>query len=182
VNSGDSRQCSVSPVSSDFENYFVDGGLAMKLKKDLGIPMLALAVLALFAATYAYADSQDKLSPYEQIATVNVPSGFVFPGGGFDIVWADSSTNRVYIADRGNATASPPVPPGVDVLSTKHPNFLFEIPLPNSGGTNGVLVFHNSGDDNDQGDNNGLGTLVWAEPTAIRILLICPVLSPRPSR
>src|SRR5689334_24689687 len=102
-------------------NYFVDGGLAMKLKKRL-VLMLALTVLALLAANYAaYADSQDKLSPYEQIATVNVPSGFVFPGGGFDIVWADSSTNRIYIADRGNATVSPAVPPGVDVLSTKHP-------------------------------------------------------------
>jgi hypothetical protein len=133
----------------------------MKLKKRFAIPMLVLGVLGPFAATQgAYADSQDKLIPYKQIATVNVPSGFVFPGGGFDIVWADSSTNRVYIADRGNATASPPVPPGVDVFSTKHPQFLFEIPLPTSGGTNGVLVFHNSGDGNDQGDNNGQGTLV----------------------
>jgi hypothetical protein len=139
-------------------NYFVDGGLAMKLKKRL-VLMLALTMFALFAANYAaYADSQDKLSPYQQIATVSVPSGFVFPGGGFDIVWADSSTNRVYIADRGNATAN--VPPGVDVFSTKHPKFLFEIPLPTSGGTNGVLVFHKSGDDDNQGDDNGLGTLV----------------------
>jgi hypothetical protein len=89
-----------------------------------------------------------------------VPSGFVFPGGGFDIVWADSSTNRVYIADRGNAKANPPVPPGVDVLTTKHPSFLSYIPLPNSGGTNGVLVIHKSGEDDEQGDNNGLGTLV----------------------
>ena len=64
-----------------------------------------------------------KLSPYKQIATVNVASGFVFPGCGFDIVWADPSTERVYIADRGNSSASPPVPPGVDVLSTKHPDF-----------------------------------------------------------
>jgi hypothetical protein len=133
----------------------------MKLKNRLEVTVLVLTALALFVTTQAaYADSQDKLSPYQQITTVNVPSGFVFPGGGFDIVWADSSTNRVYIADRGNPTAKPAVPPGVDVLSTKHPNFLFEIPLPNSGGTNGVLVFHNSGEDNNQGDNNGLGTLV----------------------
>ena len=131
----------------------------MKPQKCL-VLRFSLTVFTLFAANYAaHADSQDKLSPYVQIATVTVPSGFVFPGGGFDIVWADASTNRVYIADRGNATVSPAVPPGVDVFSTKHPKFLFEIPLPNSGGTNGVLVFHKSGDDDNQGDDNGLGTL-----------------------
>jgi hypothetical protein len=130
----------------------------MKIKKRLGIPIFVVSVLAVFAATYVYADSQDKLSPYQQIATVTVPSGFVFPGGGFDIVWADPAANRVYIADRGNTSAK--VPPGVDVFSTKHPAFLFEIPLPESGGTNGVLVFHNSGDDDHQGDDNGLGTMV----------------------
>jgi hypothetical protein len=104
----------------------------MKVLKRFGMRMLGLAVLTLFATTHA--DSQqDKLSPYQQIATVNVPSGFPFPGGGFDIVWADPSTDRVYIADRGNGSASPPVPPGVDVLSTKHPDFLFEIPLSQAG-------------------------------------------------
>ena len=65
-----------------------------------------------------------------------------------------------YLAERGNSKANPPVPPGVDVISTKHPTFLFEIPLPNSGGTSGVLVFHGSSDNNGQGDDNGLGTLV----------------------
>jgi uncharacterized membrane protein len=55
----------------------------MKLQKGFAIPMLVLTVLALFAATYAtYADSRDKLIPYKQIATVTVPSGLVFPGGG----------------------------------------------------------------------------------------------------
>jgi hypothetical protein len=40
--------------------------------------MLVLAVLAVFATTYAaYADSTDKLIPYQQIATVTVPSGLV---------------------------------------------------------------------------------------------------------
>src|SRR5215469_15952295 len=122
----------------------------MKPKKRVAIPMLVLAVLAVFGTTYAaYADSTDKLFPYQQIATVTVPSGLVFPGGGFDIAWTDSSTNRFYLADRGNLTATPPgkVPPGVDVISTKHPEFLFEIPLPTSGGTNGILVFHGPSDD-----------------------------------
>jgi hypothetical protein len=133
----------------------------VKLKKRFAILMLVLAVLTVFAATYAaYADSTDKLIPYKQIAMVTVPSGLVFPGGGSDIAWTDSSTDRFYLADRGNSNANPPVPPGVDVISTKHPQFLFEIPLPNSGGTNGILVFHGSSDNNDQGDDNGLGTLV----------------------
>ena len=112
-----------------------------------------LALSALFAAHSAYGDD-DKLGPYKQIATVTVPSGLA---GGFDIVWADSEAGRVYIADRGNPKANPPVNPGVDVISTKHPKFLFEIELPSSKGTNGVLVFHGTGedDDSDQG-----GTLV----------------------
>src|SRR5579863_9685751 len=131
----------------------------MTFKKRFAIPMLLLTVVALFAATYAtYADSTDKLIPYKQIATVTVPSGLAFPAGGFDIAWTDASTDRFYLADRGNSKANPPVPPGVDVISTKHPSFLFEIPLPTSGGTNGVLVFHGSSDD--QGNDNGLGTLV----------------------
>ena len=137
----------------------------MKQTKRFAVPLSLLAACAFFATTYAaYADSEDHLIPYKQIATVQVPSGFVFPGGGFDISWVDSTAGRYYLADRGNKNANPPVPPGVDVLSTKHPAFLFEIPLPNSGGTNGLLVFHagadeNGRDDNGQGDDRG-GTLV----------------------
>lgn len=108
-----------------------------------------LALSALFAANSAYG-GEDKLGPYKPIATVTVPSGLA---GGFDIVWADSEAGRIYIADRGNSATNPPVPPGVDVISTKHPEFLFEIELPTSQGTNGVLVFHS--DEADQG-----GTLV----------------------
>lgn len=123
----------------------------MKNKKLFTFCALGLALLGSFATAYAQDSEKDKLGPYKQIATVKVASGFVFPGGGFDIVWADPSTERVYIADRGNSSAKPPVPPGVDVLSTKHPDFLFEIPLPQSGGTNGVLVFHKPDDDKHDG-------------------------------
>jgi hypothetical protein len=129
----------------------------MKLKNSVAVPILVVFALALFAAVFAA--FADNLSPYQQIATVSVPSGFAFPGGGFDIVWADSSAGRVYIADRGNTLKTPAVPPGVDVISTKHPSFLFYVPLANSGGTNGVLVFHDD-DNDDQGDDNGQGTLV----------------------
>ena len=105
----------------------------MKFKKDFATPMLVMAVLALFGAIYAaYADSTDKLIPYKQIATVTVPSGLVFPGGGFDIAWTDSSTDRFYLADRGNSKASPPVPPGVDVETVN--NYFRNLP--------GVIGFH----------------------------------------
>jgi hypothetical protein len=121
------------------------------------IRTILLTVCALLAAVPAtYADGPDKLGPYKQIATVTVPSGLA---GGFDISWVDNG--RYYLADRGNAKATPPVPPGVDVLSVKHPKFLFAIPLPTSLGTNGVVVIHQSGDDSGEGDDEDQsGTLV----------------------
>ena len=102
----------------------------------------------MFAAVYAAYAGGDKLGPYDQIATVPVPSGLA---GGFDISWVDSTAGRYYLADRGNSTASPTVPPGVDVLDTKHPSFLYEIPLLNSKGTNGVVVIYGAGDGNTKG-------------------------------
>jgi hypothetical protein len=59
------------------------------------------------------------------------------------------SAQEYYLADRGNSAAS--VPPGVDVLDTKHPSFLYEIPLLNSKGTNGVVVIYGAGDGNTEG-------------------------------
>jgi hypothetical protein len=121
----------------------------MKHAKRFPLATLVWAMLALVAAVPAANAGGDKLGPYQQIATVGVPSGLV---GGFDISWVDSDTGKYYLADRGNSTATPPVSPGIDVISTKHPKFLYEIPLPT--GPNGVLVFHGGIDD------NGAGTLV----------------------
>jgi hypothetical protein len=121
----------------------------MKHAKHLLSPALVLAMVALFFVTPAANAGADKLGPYQQIATVKVPSGLV---GGFDISWVDSDTGKYYLADRGNSTAAPPVSPGIDVIDTKHPAFLYEIPLP--PGPNGILVFH--GGNNDK----GAGTLV----------------------
>jgi hypothetical protein len=94
---------------------------------------LVLALLGLFAVASVANAGEDKLSSYNQIATVSVPSGLA---GGFDISWVDSDTGKYYLADRGTSTVSP----GIDVIETKHPKFLYEIPLPT--GPNGVLVFH----------------------------------------
>jgi hypothetical protein len=121
----------------------------MKHAKHLLSPALVLAMVALFFATPATNAGGDKLGPYQQIATVKVPSGLV---GGFDISWVDSETGNYYLADRGDSTATPPVSPGIDVIDTKHPAFLFEIQMPT--GPNGILVFH--GGNNDK----GAGTLV----------------------
>lgn len=122
----------------------------MKRPADFAVPLFALALC--ITAQAVYADGPDKLGPYKQIATVTVPSGLA---GGFDISWVDTAARRYYLADRGNAKASPPVAPGIDVISTKHPKFLFEIELPTSKGTNGVLVFHGSGDDDSDADASG---------------------------
>ena len=105
----------------------------MKHMKRFALPTLALALLALFAAATVANAGEDKLGSYQQIATVTVPSGLA---GGFDISWVDSDTSKYYLADRGNSTATPPVSPGIDVIETKHPKFLYEIPLPT--GPNGV--------------------------------------------
>ena len=112
-------------------------------------PTLVLAMLVVFANAPAANAGGDKLGPYQQIATVTVPSGLAV---GFDISWVDSDTGMYYLADRGNSTATPSVSPGIDVIATKHPAFLYEIPLPT--GPNGVLVFHGGSND------NGAGTLV----------------------
>lgn len=138
-----------------------------------------ISTLTLFLAAYAvYADGPEKLISYKQIATITVPSGLAFPGGGFDISWVDSTTGRYYLADRGNTLSKPPVPPGVDVIDTKHPAFLYSIPLPNSGGTNGVVAIHTGGDDPD--DHEGLGSLVvgGTDSNTYFIDLAHPLLTP----
>ena len=74
----------------------------MKQTKVFALPVSILAVLVLFAVAHAGDSDNDKLGPYKQIATIPVPSGLVFPGGGFDISWVDSESGRYYLADRGN--------------------------------------------------------------------------------
>ena len=117
----------------------------MNHREHLSLSLSVLATSALLAAIpAAYGDDNQNLGPYKQIATVSVPSGLA---GGFDISWVDSASGRYYLADRGNAQASPPVPPGIDVLDSRHPKFLNEIALPTSLGTNGVLLIRRISDD-----------------------------------
>jgi DNA-binding beta-propeller fold protein YncE len=66
------------------------------------------------------------------------------PGGlaGNDISWVDSANARYYLADRGNATASPVIGPRVDVIDTEHNQFLTSIPLTTA--SNGILAIPRS--------------------------------------
>lgn len=147
----------------------------MKHKQLFALTMSVVAVFVLFTVAHADDSDQEKLVPYKQIATITVPSGLHFPGGGFDISWVDSETGRYYLADRGDSTATPPIAPSIDVIDTRHNKLLFTIPLTTAG--NGVLAFHGSGDDEelDQG-----GTLVvgGANSTAIFIDLAHPFAVP----
>lgn len=111
----------------------------MKHKKLFAVPMLALAVLALFAVAFAD-DKGDRLGPYKLLTTIALPGGLA----GFDISWADSEPGRYYLADRGNATASPAVPPRIDVIDTKRDTYLTSIT--GFAGPNGVVAIRTSDD------------------------------------
>src|SRR5260370_20450009 len=121
---------------------------AMKHKKMFAVPLLVLAVLALFAAAYADDSDKEKLGPYKLLTTITIPEGLV----GFDISWVDSEAGRYYLANRGNATVVPPVGPTIDVIDTRHDKFLYSIPLSSAG--NGVVAIRKSGDD-DAEDEGG---------------------------
>jgi hypothetical protein len=145
----------------------------------LSVYVFAL-VAPLAVSTAAYADDEGNPSPYRQIATIAVPSDFVFLSftpnplnGGFDISFVDSETGRNYVADRGNPGAG--IPAGIDVIDTRHDTFLYQINLSTSA--NGVLVFHSEGEEDDDGD---AGTLVagGSNSKAIFIDLAHPFSAP----
>jgi DNA-binding beta-propeller fold protein YncE len=71
---------------------------------------------------------------YNRISTISIPGGLT----GFDISWVDSANARYYLADRGNATASPVVPPRIDVIDTEHDKYVTSVVL--TAGANGVVA------------------------------------------
>ena len=75
--------------------------------------LVIVPVLILLAV--ASAKEHDELGPYRLLTTISIP-GFAT---GFDISWVDSDAGRYYLADRGNATATPPVAPRIDVIDTR---------------------------------------------------------------
>jgi hypothetical protein len=85
--------------------------------------------LAVFASLLAA-----QPAPYRMLTTIQVPGNLL---GGFDISWADSANARYYLADRGNATATPPLSPRIDVIDTANDVLLGTVTLP--AAVNGVL-------------------------------------------
>ena len=95
----------------------------------LCLPPLRLMGLGLFALAVAAQPAQ-----YQMLTTITLPNGLTAN----DISWVDSANGRYYLADRGNAAATPVVPPRVDVIDTEHAQLLTTITLPAAG--NGVLA------------------------------------------
>ena len=91
--------------------------------------LLTLSGLGLFAGALAA-----QPGPYQMLTTITLPGGLT----GNDISWVDSANGRYYLADRGNATATPAVAPRIDVIDTEHAQFLAAISLP--AAPNGVLA------------------------------------------
>jgi len=119
----------------------------MKQRRAVLVP--ALAVVAVITFTTIHAKDREANSPYKLIATISIP-GF---GNGFDISWVDSEAGRYYLADRGNATATPPVPARIDVIDTRRLKLLDPLPVHAPG--NGVVVIRSSTNDDEGDDQEG---------------------------
>ena len=82
----------------------------------------------------ASAQQGQPVAGYQMLRVISIPGGLA----GNDISWVDSANARYYLADRGNATASPVIKPKVDVIDTENDVFLTSIPLPSAA--NGILA------------------------------------------
>jgi hypothetical protein len=138
----------------------------MKRKILCACALLLVALFVWFSRVYAQSAAQgssdDKIGSYRLLTTIAVPSGLP----GFDISWVDSDTGRYYLADRGNPTASPAVPPGIDVIDLRQDRFLYSIPLPVPG--NGVLTIRRVERDE---DGEGRGELwVGSNDSSVRVI------------
>jgi hypothetical protein len=124
--------------------------IPMPQTRSFRVLLAGMAAAALLAVLHADGDI-DKLSAYKLLTTVHIPGGL----SAFDIAWVDSEAGRFYLADRGNSTSVPKVPPRVDVISTKHNRYLFSIT--GFAGPNGVVTAH--GGDDDELDQPNAGQL-----------------------
>src|SRR5258708_11362620 len=104
----------------------------MRVKKLLSTSVFVLPVLALTPA--AFAQQGQPVGGYKLLNTIQIPGGLA----GNDISWVDSANARYYLADRGNATASPVIGPRVDVIDTENNRFVTSIPL--TSASNGILA------------------------------------------
>lgn len=132
--------------------------------------LMGIGVFAVTFVGYANDTPDDKSIPYELMTTIDVPGGLT----SFDISWVDSPAGRFYLADRGSATASPPVAPAIDVIDTKHNRFLFKIPL--TSNPNGILTF--DGATNIGQDQSGVLVVGTLDSHAFFIDLANPFAAP----
>ena len=100
----------------------------MRLTTLLCLPPLRLIACGLFALAVCAQPA------YYQVTTIALPNGLA----GNDISWVDSANGRYYLADRGNATATPVVPPRLDIIDTEHAQLLGTVTFPIGG--NGVVA------------------------------------------
>jgi hypothetical protein len=89
------------------------------------LPLSGLAFLLLSLLPPVLAQQGQPVAGYQLLRTIAIPGGLA----GNDISWVDSANARYYLADRGNATASPVIGPKVDVIDTENGVFLTSIPL-----------------------------------------------------
>ncbi|MDP9169167.1 MAG: hypothetical protein M3N54_01005 [Acidobacteriota bacterium] len=103
--------------------------------KAINLPSLVGFALILPAlCSLAPAQQGQPIGGYQLLRTITLPGGLA----GNDISWVDSANARYYLADRGNATASPVIGPRVDVIDTENDQFLTSIPL--ASAANGILA------------------------------------------
>jgi len=103
----------------------------MNARRALSLALTVFVLTALPAAVFA--QQGQPVAGYKLLTTISIPGGLT----GFDISWVDSAAGKYYLADRGNATASPVVPPRIDVIDTVNDQFVTSINLP--AGANGIV-------------------------------------------
>ena len=114
---------------------------------------LVLVVAAVSVVVSVHAKDSEDNGAYRLITTVLIP-GF---GNGFDISWVDSDASRYYLADRGNPTAMPPIPPRIDVIDTRRLKLLDPLPVHAAG--NGVVAIQTRREDDDEQSGGGSNEL-----------------------
>jgi len=141
----------------------------MTNRRNLTTSLLTIgAAFVLFMSAHA---ADDGVSAYKLLTTIAIPGGLT----GFDISWVDSKSARYYLADRGNAAATPPVSPRIDVINTDSDTYLDSINL--STAPNGVVAIRGIGDANGQGPAGAL-VVGGSDSTAIFIDLSNPHATP----
>ncbi len=104
----------------------------MRAKSLTPISRFAFALLTI--SPFVLAQQGQPIAGYKLLTTIEIPGGLA----GFDISWIDPGAARLYLADRGNATASPVIPPRIDVIDTEHDRYVNSINLPSAA--NGVVA------------------------------------------